>query len=93
MAIQSEVTLQPDYTCCLRVMGGKSCIAEIVILSPCQHIRWSLSSTIVNTSCVNVLFTKWRHKVATLVVTANYNTSIGEETSVFAVWSTGNAQG
>ena len=21
MAIQTEVTLQPDYTCCLRVMG------------------------------------------------------------------------
>ena len=22
MAIQTEVTLQPDYTCCLGVMGG-----------------------------------------------------------------------
>ncbi len=31
MAIQTEVTLQPDYTCCLRVMGEKSRIAEIVI--------------------------------------------------------------
>ena len=28
--------LQPDYTCCLRVMGKNSCIAEIVILSPCD---------------------------------------------------------
>ena len=24
MAIQIEVTLQPDYTCCLRVMGEKN---------------------------------------------------------------------
>ena len=78
MAIQTEVKLQPEVTLHLRVMGKKSRIAEIVILSPCQHIRWSLSSTIVNTSCVNVLFTKWRHKVATLVVTANYNTSVSE---------------
>ncbi len=34
MAIQTEVTLQPDYMCCLRVMGKQSRIAEIVILSP-----------------------------------------------------------
>ena len=64
MAIQTEVTLQPDYTCCLRVMGEKSRIAEIVILSPCQIVilsPWSLYSTIVNTSCVNFLSAKWRH--------------------------------
>ena len=61
MAIQTEVTLQPDYTCCLRVMGKKSRIAEIVILSPCQCTRWSLSSTIVNTTCVNFLSAMWRH--------------------------------
>ena len=30
MAIQTEVTLQPDYMCCLRVMGKQSRIAEIV---------------------------------------------------------------
>ena len=52
MAIQTEVTLQSDYTCCLRVMGKKSRIAEIVI---CQRTRWSLSSTLVNTRCVNFL--------------------------------------
>ncbi len=34
MTIQTEVTLQPDYMCCLRVMGKQSRIAEIVILSP-----------------------------------------------------------
>ena len=41
MAIQTEVNLQLDYTCCLRVMGKKSRIAEIVILSPSQRTRWS----------------------------------------------------
>ncbi len=34
MAFQTEVTLQPDRMCCLRVMGKQSRIAEIVILSP-----------------------------------------------------------
>ena len=34
MAIQTEITLQPDYMRCLRVMGKQSRIAEIVILSP-----------------------------------------------------------
>ena len=34
MAIQTEVTLQPDYMCCLRVMGKQYRIAEIFILSP-----------------------------------------------------------
>ncbi len=34
MAIQTEVILQPDYDCCLRVMRKQSRIAEIDILSP-----------------------------------------------------------
>ena len=34
MAIQTEIGLQPDYMCYLRVMGKQSRIAETVILSP-----------------------------------------------------------
>ena len=45
------------------------------------------SSTIVNTSCL--LFV---HKVAKLVFTAHYNTSVSEEISIFPAWSTGNDQ-
>ena len=33
MAIETEVTLQPDYTCCMRVMGKQSRIAEIARFS------------------------------------------------------------
>ena len=32
------------------------------------------------------------HKVASLVVTAHYNTNVNEEISTFPVWSTGNDQ-
>ena len=33
MAIETEVTLQPDYTCCMRVIGKQSRIAEIARFS------------------------------------------------------------
>ena len=67
--------------CCLRVMGGKSRIFRNCYLINLPRYP---SSTIVNTSCVV-------HKVASLVVTAHYDTSVSEEISVFpAAWSTGN---
>ena len=63
--------------------GGKipHCINCYLITLPAYP-----SSTIVNTSCVNFL----SHKVASLVVTARYNTSVGEQISIFPAWSTGN---
>ena len=60
MAIQTEVALQPDYMCCLRVMGKQSRIAEIVILSPRVPDGHSLR-TYSKISCVNFLSARWRH--------------------------------
>ncbi len=58
--IQTEVTLQPDYMCCLRMMGKQSPIAEIVILSPSVPDSHSLR-TYPKVSCVNFLFARLRH--------------------------------
>ena len=77
MAIQTDVTLQPDYRCCLSVMGDNPALQKLLPACP--------SSTIVNTRCVIFV-----HKVASLVVTAHYNTSVSEEISMFAAWSAGN---
>ena len=81
MVIQTEVTLQADYVLSA-CDGGKipHCRTCYLINLPGYP-----SSTIVNTSCVNVV-----HKVASLVVTAHYNTSVSEEISVFVAWSAGN---
>ena len=62
MAIQTEVTLQPDYRCCLRVMGKQSRIAEIDILLGLPSVPDSHSlRTYPKVSCVNVLSARWRH--------------------------------
>ena len=75
MVIQTEVTLQADHV--LSVCDG----GEIPHCRNCYSIKLPAypSSTIVNTSCVNFLSTRWRP----LVVTAHYNTSVSEEISVF----------
>ena len=84
MVIQTEVTLQADYVLSA-CDGGKipHCRNYYLINLPAYP-----SSTIVNTSCVNFFV----HKVASVVITAHYNTSVSEEISVFATWSTGNGQ-
>ena len=61
-AIQTEATLQPHCTCCLRVMGKKSRIAEIVILSLSQR-----SLRRFNPSCDNCLSARWRHWLLLLI--------------------------
>ena len=61
MAIQTEVTLQPDYVLSACEGGKSQCIAEMVILSPAQHTPMVKSSKIVNPCCVNFLSALWRH--------------------------------
>ena len=48
MAIQTDVTLQLDYTCCLRMMGENPALQKLLF----DHLAACQSSTIVNTSCV-----------------------------------------
>ena len=67
MAIQTEVTLQPDYICCLRVMGNQYRIAEIVILSPRVPDTHTLR-TYPKVSCVNFLSARWRQQSSLLII-------------------------
>ena len=61
MAIQTKVTLQPDYV--LFACDGETtqCIAEIVILSPSQITPMVKSSTILNPKFVIFLSARFRH--------------------------------
>ena len=47
MAIQTEVTLQPDYVLAACERENSQCIAEIVILSPAQRTPMVKYSTII----------------------------------------------
>ena len=82
MVIQTEVTVQADHV--LSACDG----GEILHCRNCYLINLPAypSSTIVNTSCVNFLSTRWRRSSSLLII----NTSVSEEISVFAAWSTGN---
>ena len=59
MVIQTEITLQPDYVLSACDGGG----GEIPHCRNCYLINLPAypSSTIVNSSCVNFLSTRWRH--------------------------------
>ena len=59
MVIQTEVTLQADYVLSACDGGKNPALQKMnfyLIILPAYP-----SSTIVNTSCVNFLSTKWRH--------------------------------
>ena len=58
MAIQTDVTLQPDYTCRLRVMGENPALQKFLF----DHLASvPVFDYIVNTNCANFFSTRWRH--------------------------------